>query len=155
MEETRGITWGPYLYSKWEVHSDLVQEIVFTKNHFLVWPRVGDFKGQVVRSYLNTIWMTLCTPRCKSTTPGCYFYVFLLMVQNSTLVKKCVFYDSFFWMLLWHGADFTIDPYVHILYACHHNPLLIRNRSWILTMHKDRIFWKNLLEKKEMDFKMG
>ena len=110
MEETRGITWGPYLYSKWEVHySDLVQEIVFTKNHFHAWPRIGDFKGQVVRAYLNTIWMTLCTPRCKSTTPGCYFYVFLLMVRNSTLVKKCVFYDSFFWMLLWHGADFTID----------------------------------------------
>ena len=50
----------------------------------------------MVRAYLNTIWMTLCTPRCKSTTPGCYFYVFLLMVQNSTLLKKCVFYDSFF-----------------------------------------------------------
>ena len=29
----------------------------------------------------------------------------------------------------------------------HYNPLLIRNRSWILTIHKDRIFWKNLLEK--------
>ena len=79
------------------------------QKHFLVWPRVGHFKEQVFRAYLNSIWMTLCTPRCKSTTPGCYFYVFLLMVRNSTLVKKCVFYDSFFWMLLWHGADFTID----------------------------------------------
>ena len=33
--------------------------------------------------------------------------------------------------------------------------ILIRNRSWILTIHKDRIFWKNLLENKEMVFKNG
>ena len=75
-------------------------------------------RGHSIRAYLNTIWMTLFTPRCKFTTPGCYFYVFLLMVQNSTLVKKCVFYDSYFWMLLWHGADFTIDR------NNHHNFLL-------------------------------
>ena len=30
---------------------------------------------------------------------------------------------------------------------------LITNRSWILAIHKDRIFWKNLLENKEMVFK--
>ena len=40
--------------------------------------------------------MTLCTPSCKSISPGCFFYVFLLMVRNSTFVKKCIFYDSFF-----------------------------------------------------------
>ena len=28
---------------------------------------------------------------------------------------------------------------------CHHNPILIRNRSW-----KDRLFWKNLHENKKM-----
>ena len=125
MEETRGITWGPYLYSKWEVHSDLVQEIVFTKNHFLVWPRVGDFKGQVVRAYLNTNWMTLCTPRCKSTTPGCYFYVFLLMVRNSTLVKKCIFYDSFFFdaIVTWcgfHHRSFCF-PFLYSKFGCGKN----------------------------------
>ena len=43
----------------------------------------------------------------------------------------------------------------YILYACHHNLLLIINRSWILTIHKDRIFPKHLLENKEMDFKNG
>ena len=37
----------------------------------------------------------------------------------------------------------------------HHNPLLIRNRSWILTIHKERILWKNLLENKEMVFENG
>ena len=30
------------LFSKREVHSDLVQEIVFTKNHFIAWSRVGN-----------------------------------------------------------------------------------------------------------------
>ena len=38
-------------------------------------------------------------------------------------------------------------------YEPHHNPLLITNRSSILTIHKDKIFWKNLHENKEMDFK--
>ena len=32
-------------------------------------------------------------------------------------------------------------------YTGHYNPLLIRNRSGILTINKDIIFWKNLLEK--------
>ena len=35
----------------------------------------------------------------------------------------------------------------------HHNPLLITNRSWILTILKDKIFWKNLLEKTFLSFK--
>ena len=38
-------------------------------------------------------------------------------------------------------------------HARHHNPFLIRNRSWILAIHKDRISPKNLLENKEMVFK--
>ena len=42
-----------------------------------------------------------------------------------------------------------------LLYVRHHNLLLIRNRSWKLTIHKDRTFWKNLLENKEMVFKNG
>ena len=37
----------------------------------------------------------------------------------------------------------------------HHNLLLITNRSEILTINKDRIFWKNFLENKEMVFKNG
>ena len=40
-----------------------------------------------------------------------------------------------------------------IPYLGHHNPLLIRNRSRILTIHKGRIFWKNLLEKTFLTFK--
>ena len=39
--------------------------------------------------------------------------------------------------------------------ARHYNLLLITKRSWIIAIHKDRIFWKNLLENKEMVFKNG
>ena len=38
-------------------------------------------------------------------------------------------------------------------YARHYNPLLITKRSRIQAIHKDRIFWKKLLENKEMVFK--
>jgi hypothetical protein len=41
----------------------------------------------------------------------------------------------------------------HLPYTRHYNQLLIRNRSWIVTIHKDRIFWKNLLEKTFLTFK--
>ena len=44
---------------------------------------------------------------------------------------------------------------VHLPYTRHHDPHLIRNRSWILAIHKDRVFPKKPLEKKEMDFKNG
>ena len=35
----------------------------------------------------------------------------------------------------------------------HYNPLLIRNRSWILTIHKARILWKKPLRKTFLAFK--
>ena len=38
-------------------------------------------------------------------------------------------------------------------YARHYNPLLIRNRSWILTIHKARILRKKALEKTFLNFK--
>ena len=44
---------------------------------------------------------------------------------------------------------------MYLLYARHHKPLLIRNRSPIQAIHKDRIFWKNLLKNKEMVFGNG
>ena len=44
---------------------------------------------------------------------------------------------------------------MYVPYARHHIPLLFRNRTWILTVHKAKIFWKNLLENKEMVFKNG
>ena len=46
-------------------------------------------------------------------------------------------------------------PNIKLPYARHHKPLLIRSRSWIQAIHKDRIFWKNLLKNKEMVFGNG
>ena len=40
-----------------------------------------------------------------------------------------------------------------ILYVRHHNPLLIWNHSWILTIHKARILRKKPLEKTFLDIK--
>ena len=37
----------------------------------------------------------------------------------------------------------------------HHKPLLITSRSWIQAIHKDKIFWNNLLKNKEMVFENG
>ena len=42
---------------------------------------------------------------------------------------------------------------IWVPYARHYNPLLIRNRSWILTIHKAGILRKNPLEKTFVDFK--
>ena len=60
-----------------------------------------------------------------------------------------MFYSTYSYLL----ANYICIQPSHILYARHHNPLLIRNRSWILTIHKGRIFWKNLLEKTFFTFK--
>ena len=43
----------------------------------------------------------------------------------------------------------------YLPYTRHHKPLLITSRSWIQAIHKDRIFWKNLLKNKEMVFENG
>ena len=48
-----------------------------------------------------------------------------------------------------------ISNYKWLPYARHHKPLLIRSHSWIQAIHKDRIFWKNLLKNKEMVFENG
>ena len=42
-----------------------------------------------------------------------------------------------------------------IPYARHHNPLLIINRSWILTIHKGRNLQKKLLKKRFWPSKVG
>ena len=61
---------------------------------------------------------------------------------------------DFFWSILspwWCKLTYFILFYLP--YARHHNPLLIRNRSWILTIHKGRILRKKPLEKRFLDFK--
>ena len=50
---------------------------------------------------------------------------------------------------------FTAGISRYIPYVRHHNPLLIRNRSWILTIHKARILRKKPLEKTFLSSKSG
>jgi hypothetical protein len=47
----------------------------------------------------------------------------------------------------------SVGRFYCILYLSHYNLLLIKNASRIL--NKDRIFGKNILENKEMDFRNG
>ena len=61
--------------------------------------------------------------------------------------KFAVCYDHF----IRKKANFQLFR-IHIPYARHINPLLIRNRSWILTIHKARILRKKPLEKTFLDF---
>ena len=49
----------------------------------------------------------------------------------------------------------AVELQTGIPYARHHNLLLITNSSWILIIHKGRIFWKNLLEKTFWPSKSG
>ena len=70
--------------------------------------------------------MTLCTPRCKSSTPGYFFYVFLLMVRNSTFLKKCVFYDSFF------GCYFDMVQISHCSFIISNQERVTVARVWYL-----------------------
>ena len=51
---------------------------------------------------------------------------------------------------------FSVFHATLLQFARHYNLLLIRNHSSILTIHKDRIFWKkNILENKIMVFQNG
>ena len=50
-------------------------------------------------------------------------------------------------------VKYSLNRYFNLLYAYHYSPLLIRNRSWILTIHKARISRKKNLEKTFYDFK--
>ena len=66
--------------------------------------------------------------------------------ENGTYI--CLF--TFFvkrWKLFFFGK--ILDRSTFIVYRTR----AIITRSWILTIHKDRIFWKNFLDNKEMFFK--
>ena len=74
-------------------------------------------------------------------------------------------HNNFFMILLWDkwinrvaiNVSFCSLKKPFLLpYASHHNPALITNHySWILTIHKDRIFWQKLLKNKERVFING
>ena len=73
-----------------------------------------------------------------------HFWEAMIIILNLLWAKKSLL--SYF---LFHFQPKQIP------YARHHKPLLIRSRTWIQAIHKDRIFWKNLLKNKEMVFGNG
>ena len=68
-----------------------------------------------------------------------------MMGRNNFWRRILIFKHLHFSVILFHK--------IKLPYARHYNPLLIRNRSWILTIHKARILRKKPLEKAFLDFK--
>ena len=90
-----------------------------------------------------TIW---CRHKCIILPEAKYSLIFQLKS-----VQNCLERDNL--IEYYYLLSTYLDDYLP--YARHHNPLLIRNRSWILTILTDRIFPKKLLENKEINFKNG
>ena len=76
--------------------------------------------------------------------------------------KKCPFsnpspltnaYVMYEWSLIKTSSKHFLCIWNQLPYARHYNPLLIRNRSWILTIYKARILRKQSIEKTFLDFK--
>ena len=88
-------------------------------------------------------------------TRSCYSYG----VPCSFLAKSIPFLwelsvaPSWWWQVLDRLVQVWPRNKLLITYVYHHNLFWITSNFWVLTINKDRIFWKNLLENKEMDFK--
>ena len=77
----------------------------------------------------------------------CYWKWFFFLFESSAQI-----YGHIISRKNWQvSIQFNIPWWKVSMY--HHNPLLIRNRSLILTIHKARILRKELLEKPFLDFK--
>ena len=79
-------------------------------------------------------------------------------VDYEVLENIQIHYFSNLYHNTYYHDQFLFFPYIflmvkNLLSACHYNLLLITNRSWILTLHKGRIFRKNLIEKTFLTFK--
>ena len=74
----------------------------------------------------------------------------LINQKMKNITKQC-------WLLMinYQMCQISLNVAKHLPYARHHKLLLITSLSWIQAIHKDRIFWKNLLKNKEMVFGNG
>ena len=95
-----------------------------------------NFSRTYIYIFKGTFWMY----KNKKTEVVSFFLWPALSFEVADFYKK---------MYPW-GISFTF-PINNIIYCAR----AIITRSWLQTLHKDRIFWKNLLENKEMVFKMG
>ena len=68
-----------------------------------------------------------------------YFQIFFTIFYFAALCTKTCIFQAF--------NSWICQHYCFYMYARHYNPLLIRNRSWILTIHEARIFRRIPLEK--------
>ena len=79
----------------------------------------------------------------------CYFPKRMKKYNKNMKGRK----DSILSKVKQQPSDF--NKYVNVPYARHYIPLFIRNRSWIITIHKARIWRKKPLEKRFRTSKSG
>ena len=76
-----------------------------------------------------------------NSTHQAYFDLVSTIKENVKFGCKVWKDINSFYLLIWK-KPMKLSTCNYISYARHHNPLLIRNCSWLLTIHKDRIFQK-------------
>ena len=86
-----------------------------------------------------------------------YFFVFFSSCSICRLLFVAVyaFKNGILLSVTIQGSSMTlvVECQFWVPYERHHNPLLITNHSWILTINKGRIFWKKIFDKSFFTFK--
>ena len=86
------------------------------------------------------IFLIYCSPQIQSL---CKFQIFDLLFSNFDYQSMIILQEEHYCTSYLAFFKNNYRPY-----ARHYNPLLISNRSWILTIHKARFFFKKPLEKR-------
>ena len=89
------------------------------------------------------------------TNPRTNSWNFWKKILRIGKVGKLSFFESAILIFFSKKKKKNVSSPRKLPYAPHHKLLLIRSRSWIKAIHKDRIFWKNLLKNKEIVFGNG
>ena len=109
----------------------------------MTYPKVGFPHGCIGRIYTKPYTPHYATPSYIGRRSK--YYSCFSSTGFFNVLTFCIFRPVKLW----------IKRSKYLPYARHHKPLLNRSRSWIQAIHKDRIFWKNLLKNKEMVFGNG
>ena len=90
----------------------------------------------------------------KQTALPFYICICCLKLWNRASNQRVQFAQECYKVML-NPFEKCLMFYIDMYMLNYRNPLLITNCSWILTIYKDRIFGKKLLENKELNFKNG
>ena len=88
-------------------------------------------------------------------------FIYTILIFLWSVISICSGMADILWSSFWNSSELLVHTSTNWLmpvriqlpYARHHNQLLFRNHSWILTILKSRILRKKPLEKTFLDFK--